>query len=548
VRQTAELIGRADREIRWHRPVVALTLNRTERERGAMAMGWFRPSGDGGALDDWAAAVADADRGGSLGATANALEQLALARAEPDKVLQVLSTVRPRTWLRLDMALRRVRQPFWPGYRWRRITDAAWFRSDSVALLLAACSGDGRERQCSVNTPLMCTDQRLLPLLLIRTADWVEPVRIDAMRALHAALATADADALIRAAGVAMAMRDWRRGEHAVAAVTEALRTRSDETLDAARISDDLHVRRLACRLWLEPGRADSAAVLAAALTERDNICRNLCVDAVVRTAVRRRQRATLEHLLGARFARVRVEALSGLAQIGHPQAGEAFLPDRSAALRATAQWAMRDAGRDPAERYREMLLSVDDSQLPGAVAGLGECGTVDDAELICGFLRHDRPRVRAEAVRAVHRLGGTLDGIAGLLADPAPVVVRAALAALRGQPDVPPTELLWELLRADQPQHVRRAAFSLLIARDTWIRVEADLWGVVDFDQTLRARARSDLTRWLDREAPTAYRMPPRSTLDRLAPLIDAAEVNIGVAEARLLRWHCGLPDYAAI
>lgn len=511
-------------------------------------MEWFRRSGDADALDKLAAAVADADRGRSLSATANALAQLALDRAEPDQVLRVLSAIHPRTWLRLDIELRRVRQSFYPGdsffpgYRWKWITNAARVRSDAVALLLAASSGDGRQRQRSVNTPLMRSDQRLLPLLLIRTADWVEPVRVDAMRALPTALDTADADALIRATGVALAMRDWRRGEHAVAAVTEALRTRSDGTLDAARMSDDLHARRLAYRLWVESDHADSAEVVAAALTERDNICQSLCGDAVVRAAVRRRQRDTLEHLLGARFTRVRVEALAGLAQIGHPEAGETFLSDRSAVLRATAQWAMRRAGRDPAERYREMLLSVDDSQLRGVVAGLGECGTVDDAELVYGFLRHDRPRVRAEAVRAVRRLGGTLSRIADGLTDPAPVVVRAALAALRGQPDLPPTDRLWELLCADQPTHVRRAAFSLLVARDTWIRIEADLWGVVDFDETLRARARSDLTRWLDRDAPTAYQTPPRSTLDRLGPLIDAAELNIDVPKARLLRWHLGL------
>lgn len=44
-------------------------------------------------------------------------------------------------------------------------------------------------------------------------------------------------------------------------------------------------------------------------------------------------------------FARVRVEALAGLAQIGQPEADEAFLADRSAMMRAAAQWAVRRAG-----------------------------------------------------------------------------------------------------------------------------------------------------------------------------------------------------------
>ncbi|MED5813105.1 hypothetical protein VST63_12120 [Mycolicibacterium sp. 050232] len=494
--------------------------------------------GDDGALDDLATAMADADRGGSLYAAADLLIQLAAERAEPDKVLRVLSGVRPRTWLRLDVEFRRWSHS---SDHWPQIIDAAWDGSDSVALLLVACSGDGRRRQRAVNAPLMVSDQGLLPMLLIRSADWAEPVRVDAMRALPAALHTADTDALIRAAGVATAMRDWRRGENAIAAVASALRTRPDGTLAAARRNEDVHVRRLAYRVWLEPGRADSAAVVEAALAEQDNVCQRLCVNAAIRAAGDQ-HRDTLERLLSARFARVRAEALAGLVQIGHPEAGESLLSDRSAAVRATAQWAMRRAGLDSAASYREMLLSVGDSALRGVLAGLGECGTIDDSELARGYLGHELPRVRAEAARAVRRLGGPLDRIADMITDPAPIVVREVMSALRGQTSLPSTDLLWSLLSEDQPPHVRRAAFSLLVGRDTWTRIAAGLGGVADSDEKLRAYARSDLTGWLDREASTTYQKPHPSTLDHLGALIDAAEPRIGASEAHALRWHLGL------
>jgi hypothetical protein len=492
-------------------------------------------------LNDLAAAAEDAEAGGSLYSLAAGLVEPALARVAPDEATSVLSAMRPRTWLRLDAELRGLRHWYGPGGQWQQLTDAALEGTNPLALLLMACTDDGRLRQRAVLTPLMRSDQRLLPLLVIRSADWVEQVRVDARRVLFEALYAADGDGLIRAAGVSMAMRDWHRGDFAIAAVSQALRTGSDGALEAARASDDIQVRRLAYGVWLGSDHANTDAVVQAALTERDIICQSLCAEAVVRAAVRDRQRDTLDRLLAARFARIRVEALAGLVQIGQLEAGEAFLADRSAMVRATAQWAMRRAGRDAAERYRTMLASGDDSRLRCVVAGLGECGTVDDVESLVGFLRHERAGVRAEAVRAVHRLGGSLNQIE-MLTDPAPAVVRAVTAALRNRPDLLPAEQLWELLGAEQPRHIRRAAFNLLIARDTWTRIEADLEVVADPDDRLRAHAWSNLTGWLDSGAVTTYQMPAPSTRERLRRLIDATEPDIGAAKARLLRWHLGV------
>ncbi|WP_281286369.1 HEAT repeat domain-containing protein [Actinoallomurus bryophytorum] len=144
----------------------------------------------------------------------------------------------------------------------------------------------------------------------------------------------------------------------------------------------------------------------------------------------------------------------------------------------------------------------------------MGECGAHGDLDVLLPFLRHESPRVRAEAVRAVRRLGGSLTQIVGMLADPAPVVVRAVNAALRTEPSAVPVAQLWELLAADSPAHVRLGAYERLRTSDTWTRVHVDLHLLAAHDVELGHRAHADLTAWLQGGAATTYRKPSPEAL----------------------------------
>jgi hypothetical protein len=355
---------------------------------------------------------------------------------------------------------------------------------------------------------------------------------------LAAALRSAGTSALL-AAGVAVAIGSWARGGHAVRAVAGTLRTAPDEVLASARGHQDVGVRRLAYRLWLESGRSRHEEVMHAALREHDGVCRLLCAKWLVAEAVRDRRVDVLERLLERGGAKVAIEALTALVKLGRPEAGVAHLADRSAMMRATAQWAVRRANRSPAEIYRNALAA---DPLAGRaralVAGLGNCGTHQDLDVVLPFLEHPSPRVRAEAVRAVRRLGGSLTRIAGMLADPAPVVVRAVKQALRSEPDVVSAERLWELLAADARPHVRLGAYEQLREKDTWTRVHVDLHLLAAHDAELSNRARADLIDWTRRSAATAYRTPTKEMTLRLGRLIDAAEPLIGAQQAHQLHW----------
>ncbi|MEU7937315.1 HEAT repeat domain-containing protein [Microbispora bryophytorum] len=357
----------------------------------------------------------------------------AAGREPADEVLAMLSVAGAKTWVGLDRALRT------PAVTYgENATKTGLLGDERLSSLVAGCSRDGRRRESAVAGLATAADGLLLPVLVLRTADWVPQVRERARRSLTAALGSAGTSALLAAASVAVAIGSWARGGHAVEAVAGALRAASDGVLASARTHQDLGVRRLAYRLWLESGRSRHEEIMRAALSEQDGVCRLLCAEWLVADAVRDRRVDVLEGLLREGSAKVGIEALTALVKLGRPETGVAHLADRSAMMRATAQWAVRRTGRSPAAIYRS-ALAVDSpvGRARALVAGLGECGTHQDVDVLLPFLEHPSPRVRAEAVRAVRRLGGSLTRIAGMLADPAPVVVRAVKQALRSEPDI---------------------------------------------------------------------------------------------------------------
>jgi hypothetical protein len=461
----------------------------------------------------------------------------AVGSERADEVAAMLSVAGADTWIGLDRAFR-TNAVMYAGHT----AVANGFNDERLLPLVAACSPRGHQRESAVASALPAVGF-LLPVLVLRTADWVPQVREQARRSLPAALQAADGPSFLTAASVAVAMGSWARAGHALDAVVAALRSAPGETLALARAHQDLRLRRLAYGLWLESGRSQHEELMHAALREPDVICRVLCAERLVADAVRDERIDVLGRLLKEGRAKVRIEALTALVKLGHPEAGEAHLADRSAMMRATAQWAARREGRTPAALYRKALAAESAAGRARAlVAGLGECGTHHDVDVLLPFLQHASPRVRAEAVRAVRRLGGSLTRLAGMLADPAPVVVRAVNAALRTEPDAVPVAQSWELLAADSRPHVRLGAYERLRGADTWTRVHVDLHVLAGRDVELGHRAHADLINWLQRGAATAYRKPSQEVLRRISPLIDRAEPLLGPTQSRQLRWLLGI------
>jgi hypothetical protein len=452
---------------------------------------------------------------------------------------QVLRRAEPRLWLALDAVTRR---SWWhvPGWWAAAVERVAVGEPGLVGLVVASFHPDGYVREAAVARLGELDEPLTAAPLALRAADWVPQVRDRARLALERGLTDPSGSTLVAAAPVALALRERREGRWLAERIQTMLRQGQTAVLGAVLGARDWRTRRAAYAAALAMGRLDLSQLLDAAEHDSDLPTRVRCAQAAVTAAVAAGTIDAVRRLLASGTAAVRAEVVHALARAGDVAPAIAALGDHNRMVRAVAQAAVRRAGSDPAEWYRQH--SSDAPPDPGVIAGLGETGGSQDVGLVMAWLAHPLPR-GAEAVRALRRLGAASpDTVGDLLDDPAVSVTRQATIALRPWVAQLDPQQLRSLLAMAKPQHVRIAAYRLLRERDTWVRLLVDLDLVADASPALRNRARDDLGTWLAREAATAYARPQAEVAAALDDRLRRAEATIGRDRVRLLRSHLGL------
>ncbi|MCI4040972.1 hypothetical protein [Streptomyces sp. TRM75563] len=349
---------------------------------------------------------------------------------------------------------------------------------------VALCHRDGRVREAALDA--VRTAPELRPLLVVRCADWVAPVRAKA-RTLLAGL---PGGALFPLAGLILRLARRERGDFARALLEDALREGPAAEVLVLTADPDRATYRLAYRIAVERGLLTPMELAATAASCGDVTLQDLCAEAAVAavrpaglvdpgadaavdphepvnpdTAVDPDAAAVLDRLLAARSPRVRSAGVTALRRAGRHGDAERFLADRSALVRACARYVLRQGGVDPLPLCR--ALCTDPAAYPGAAAGLGECGDrATDAGTLWALVEHPLPAVRLHAIGGLRALDVVVrERLTPLLDDPSPAVVRAATRALLPEAAGIPEHLLRERSAPDRPRAVRVAADRLLRA-----------------------------------------------------------------------------------
>ncbi|TYC22461.1 hypothetical protein FXF52_20670 [Micromonospora sp. MP36] len=372
------------------------------------------------------------------------------------------------------------------------------------------------------------------PFLVLRTGDWVKPVRDRARSALALLLADDPGTYLAAALPTALRLDAWLRGGFAVTQVQAALRSAPAEVWRGLLGSGGRRQRRLVFEVVLAQGRLRLNDLVTCAETDPDVRIRARAAEAACREAVWTRRVDLLRRLARSVRAEVRVVALIGLVRAGQDRDVVAYLDDDAPLARAVARDTARRLDIDAGEHYRNAVSS--EGPVLGAIAGLAETGSAADAPLLRPLLSHPQARVRAQAVRALRLLESVVpEELLPLLRDPSLAVVREVTAALRPMTDALPPDLPWELLGEDRVE-LRRAGYRLLSGQGVAVRLRVALMLALDPEARLAERGKADATRLARNGARTTWRRSPRPELpvtvaehDQLAELTARAAPVLG-------------------
>ncbi|WP_231956696.1 MULTISPECIES: hypothetical protein [unclassified Actinoplanes] len=462
------------------------------------------------AADPVRAAVAEAARGGwePVGHLTTLLAEVAATgdRESGCAALAVLAGW-PRVVVRLDENARRAwwRQPLPASPAERVVTRAiAGAYEAPLAVALASTHGDGRVRERAVTAMLATPSVELMPLLVLRTGDWVRSVRDRARAGLALLLADDPARYLGAVLPVTTAIDQRCRGAFVVTQVKAAFSAASPTDRRLLMASSPLASRRFACHLALDGGLLSPPELLDLAESGPDAPVRARAAEAACRDAVWRRRLTALHRLARSRRPEVRSLALTGLIRTGNDADVASHLADPAPLARALARDAARRAGVDAVAWYRSAVL---DAPTPPAIAGFAEAAPARESALLHPLLNHPEAKIRAAAVRALRQLDATEAArVIPLLHDPSAQVIREAVVALRPIVKLVDADLLWQLL-TDAGTAQRRGGYRLLTAGTVATCLRAGLIAAADPDPKLAARARADVTRLARDATASAWR-----------------------------------------
>ncbi len=401
------------------------------------------------------------------------------------------------------------------GYEWDRLTPTsaqsliteASTRTSVLGLL--SFHRNGYVRHEAVRLLAQSQDASELPYLLIRQNDWVEPIRVDARRAVEARLDEGYLPDFVTNLSLVIHLLSFRRQDNAdvVGRVIGMLvQPKHDKLLRTAIHSSDPTVRRRVVRLALDAEGEHRRQVVHHALSSTDSIIRLWGSRHVRPCFSGKALEGILKSLRRDRFMPVRREALIIEADTSRDSGRMLWrqaLLEANVSIRELARFHLGKLGEvDWPEVYRRALIEHPHSL--AALSGLGETGDRSDLIAIRRCLDSPLPSRRRAAVRAFAKVGreSALPDLISYLRDDSLAVIRELRKHLEASPSSLDGERLCQMAMEDHRHQVREMALRLINAMGKWGSLPWLIRAAVQPDRSAAEFAQRLVEAWFTPEA----------------------------------------------
>jgi HEAT repeat protein len=392
--------------------------------------------------------------------------------------------------------------------------------ADRVFLGLIASHRSGFVREEAIRILGLDESESIVPFLLIRLADWVNPVRLAAEREVVRRLEPRYARIFVDCLALMDRLGDTTR-------FSRSISHRVDELLQAPQCADELRrgmnhasrgIRRRCFRIAARAPQLPVADVVAHAIRDHDVVVRRWAFAAATEMLPDNRI-ALREQAARDSYAPIRRVAFEAVAADpgSHLSDFEFFLMDRSAPIRRECQAVVAKRFAFPAaDFYRARLLVPHARQIEVAVLGISETGGPKDAGAMITLLDHWSVRVRRAAIRAARTVGAKVSSVLLLntIALDRPSVVREAVLALLAERMIS-AESIWAATTKNPDHRARIAALNALQIADKWTQIRLYLDAAADAEPSLSRRAVELIGLWV-RKFNTTFTQP--TTEDKIA------------------------------
>jgi HEAT repeat protein len=404
-----------------------------------------------------------------------------------------------------------------------------------LALFSFHCSG--YVRQEAIARLARYSTHAGMPFFLLRTADWVPIVSQTAEQIVRLRLSPDYAKVIIRSLPLVYRLqkRSRGKGEQLLHEIEELLKKpEAKMELFNGMTSTNLAVRRACFNLAAGCAMEDVPEILELALGDADTLIRLRAAKRVVSDISMELRPRFVARMMRDRYAPVRLEALRLMAGKKTTSVGDELqsaLLDSHPSLREESRRLLSSSGTyDFRGFYRDALKLNKPKALAAAVAGLGETGSRDDAEILLTFVSDQHISIRKAAVQAVSNLSGNeyLAVFMDALKEPAPGVSKQARKALSRRARMLNGDQLWELLSSAAHHHTKINTLSLLSQLPKWDSVTFLLACLCANDPEIAEISRRYIARWLfifngSFTTPTAGQIRSfREALDRCGDQLD--------------------------